>query len=183
MFLIPFVCLISQRSEDYILSLVIARKYNGKNKMFKNTYIWLPNYIKQCLRQKSAFAQENPVHIMFCLADHFEPKWGGPGKSTEEKRLDVWVEKYSQLALRHKDSDGMHPRHTFFYPQEEYEKGHLEKLAGFCQKGFGEIEVHLHHDNDTAEGLRHKIEDYKDKLSSHNLLSKDGDGNANYQHN
>jgi hypothetical protein len=148
--------------------------------MLNNTHIWLSSYIKQCLKQKNGSVQIDPTHIMFCMADHFEPKWGRPDKSTEEKRINAWTEKYPQLVSRYKDSDDMHPRHTFFYPQEEYEHEHFEKLALLCQKGFGEIEVHLHHDNDTAEGLRNKIEGYKEKLLSHGLLSKDREGNIRY---
>ncbi len=63
------------------------------------------------------------------------------------------MDRYPVVAGRHKDSDGLHPRHAFFYPEEEYEKAHLEKLSSLCRRGFGEIEIHLHHDNDTAETL------------------------------
>ena len=40
------------------------------------------------------------------------------------------------------DSDGRPPRHTFFYPIDQYDSTHVDALAGLCRGGFGEIEVH-----------------------------------------
>jgi len=148
--------------------------------MLKNIHIWLPGYIKSNLLMKRPSKQDYPVHIMFSLVDHFEPKRGNVGRELEEKRVDTWIEKYEQLATRHRDADNLHPRHSIFYPQEEYETGHLEKLTALCEKGFGEVEIHLHHDNDTAEKLRHKIRVYKEKLIRHNLLSRDEKGEVRY---
>jgi hypothetical protein len=72
-----------------------------------------------------------------------------------------------------RDSDGRPPRHTFFYPAEEYEQQHLDALAGLCRAGFGEVEIHLHHDNDTADGLRRKLLEFKEVLAErHGLLSR-----------
>ncbi len=147
--------------------------------MHKNTHIWLPSYIGSRLRRTSGRVQK-PVHVIFCLVDHFEPKWNKPSLDIERRRIDAWVEKYPKLALRHRDSDGQSPCHTFFYPEEEYEKEHIDNLSSLCRWGFGEIEIHLHHDNDTAEGLRQKIEGFKKKLLRHNLLSRDEFGNVRY---
>ena len=58
---------------------------------------------------------------------------------------------------RFRDSDGRPPRHTFFYPPEEYEPQYLDALTELCQAGFGEVEVHIHHRHDTAESLRDKL--------------------------
>lgn len=146
--------------------------------MFKNTHIWLPSYIKQRLAPRQI--RPKPVHIMFCFADHFEPRWENPSYETEVKRVDFWIKNYPELARKFKDSDGKHPQHTFFYPQEEYRPEHLEKLAKLCKEGFGEVEIHLHHDNDTPEGLRDKIQSFKIKLENHGLLSKDKDGKTRY---
>jgi hypothetical protein len=53
-----------------------------------------------------------------------------------------------------RNSDGRTPCHTFFSPTEEYDPEHLDALAELCRAGFGEVELHLHHDNDTTENLR-----------------------------
>ena len=71
------------------------------------------------------------------------------------------------------DSDGRAPRHSFFYPLEEYEAEFLDALAELCRQGFGEVEVHLHHDNDTADNLRRALLDYKHLLAEqHGLLAR-----------
>jgi hypothetical protein len=49
-----------------------------------------------------------------------------------------------------------------------------------CKEGFAEVEIHLHHDNDTAEGLTRKIEEFKQKLLGHGLLSRAEDGAVRY---
>lgn len=47
-------------------------------------------------------------------------------------------------------------------------------LADLERRGYGEVEVHLHHDRDTSEGFRQKIEWFRDTLHhSHGLLRTD----------
>ena len=73
-----------------------------------------------------------------------------------------------------RDSDGRTPRHTFFYPIEEYDPAHLDALAELCRHGFGEVELHLHHDNDTAENLRATLLDAQEIFARrHGLLAHD----------
>ena len=45
----------------------------------------------------------------------------------------------------------------FFFPIEEYEPEYLDALAELCRAGFGEVEIHLHHDHDTPGTLRAKL--------------------------
>jgi hypothetical protein len=68
-----------------------------------------------------------------------------------------WCSGYRELAGRHRDADGRAPQHTFFYPEEEYTPEHLDALQSLCADGFGEIEVHLHHDNDNEANFRSTI--------------------------
>jgi hypothetical protein len=50
-----------------------------------------------------------------------------------------------------------------------------------CRAGFGEVEVHLHHDNDTAAGLRATLLGYKELLAErHGLLARHRDGSVQY---
>jgi hypothetical protein len=84
------------------------------------------------------------------------------------------VEKYPQLFSKFHDADGRPPQHTFFYPIEQYNRGHVEALASLCRDGFGEVEIHLHHDNDSAENLRRTLLHCTSVLSErHGLLSRD----------
>lgn len=116
--------------------------------------IWWRDYLRHLRERRSMAAPAGPVHVLFCFVDHFEPRWGGADYGTEVDRVRRWVETYPVLCEGHRDADGRPPRHSFFYPSEEYRPEHLERLAALCQAGYGEIEVHLHHDDDTEEGLR-----------------------------
>jgi hypothetical protein len=120
----------------------------------KHMHIWLGSY----WRQKKPLVKDQPIHVMFQFVDHYEPGWKRPDYATEVKRVAQWSERYPAMARKHVDADGVHPQHTFFYPEEEYRKEHLDAIEKMCRDGFGEIEVHLHHDNDTEAGLREKIE-------------------------
>jgi hypothetical protein len=136
----------------------------------RNMQIWLGSY----LRRKRPRANPAPVHVMFCFVDHFEPAWGKVDLDTERRRVDRWCRDYRALAARHVDADGCHPQHTFFYPEEEYREEHLNKIAALCAEGFGEIEIHLHHDNDTQENFKATISRFNELLHErHGALSRD----------
>jgi hypothetical protein len=88
-------------------------------------------------------------------------------------RVQAWVRDYPRLLGGFRDSDGRPPRHTFFYPIEEYDWQEMEAIAGLCREGYGELEVHLHHDNDTAANLRRTLLEYKTMLAErHGMLSR-----------
>src|ERR1043165_9639125 len=133
---------------------------------------WLPTYLRERRRyQVPSLDQE--IDLILCIADHFEPKAGNASIELGRQRVAAWVEQYPKQFGKFTDSDGRTPRHTFFYPAEEYEKEYLDALASLCRQGFGEVEIHLHHDNDTAEGLREKLLRFKNTLATdHGLLCK-----------
>jgi hypothetical protein len=136
---------------------------------------WLGSYLAQASRRRPPRRGE-PVHLLFCLADHYEPKGSGAPPALAWSRVERWRRDYPVLFGGFRDSDGRPPRHTFFYPAEEYEPAYLDALAELCRAGFGEVEVHLHHDRDTAAGLRHKLLAFKEVLASrHGLLARDRD--------
>ncbi|MFC1831684.1 hypothetical protein ACFL0S_06650 [Thermodesulfobacteriota bacterium] len=66
---------------------------------------------------------------------------------------------------KHRDSIGNTPRHCFIYLEEGYRKELLNQITELCHNGYGETEVHLHHDNDTPENLRRTLADFKNKLA------------------
>lgn len=148
--------------------------------MFKrNLYIWLPNYLMQ-KKKRLPFASASQIHIIFAIADHFEPKWNHVTERQEQGRVFTWVNNYPLMALHHRDSDGRCPQHTWFYPYDEFSDWQIEKLSELCYSGYGEIELHLHHDNDTAESLFAKIEDAKRLFSSYSALACKRDDNGIY---
>ena len=136
----------------------------------RNMEIWLPDYI----RSRKAAPARSPVHVMFCFVDHFEPMWQGADLATQRARVDRWCRDYRSLAERHRDADGRPPQHSFFYPEEEYLQEHLDKIAALCADGFGEIEIHLHHDDDTQENFLASMSRFRDLLHErHGALPRD----------
>lgn len=127
--------------------------------------IWIVGYLStKRKRDRDAQSVDGPTHIMFCLADHYEPMWKQPSRDTENERVDRWLEELPRTLAGHVDADGESPRHSFFYPEEEYRPEHLAKLEKLCGMGLGELEVHLHHENDTSENLRQLLQGFVTKL-------------------
>jgi hypothetical protein len=123
----------------------------------RNMQLWLGAWLRRTPRPRPA----GPTHVMFCFVDHFEPMHGGVDLERQRARVDRWCSGYRSLAAGHRDADGRPPQHCFFYPEEEYLAEHLEKLAALCAEGYGEIEVHLHHDNDNEANFREAIGRFK----------------------
>jgi hypothetical protein len=121
-----------------------------------------------------------PVHLIFALADHFEPSFNpnGTGKSYSRleqcRRLKRWCREYPNALARWRDVDGWPLRHTYFYPAEQYDNDQIKLLAEHCHEGWGEIEIHLHHGidhPDTSENTRRRIMEFRDALASEGCLS------------
>lgn len=147
----------------------------------KNLHIWLAQYLARRISPFASNGADRPVHVMFCVADHFEPAWRGAGCAEQQARVLRWKDEYPKIAGKYRDSAGRPPRHTFFYPAEEYKREHLDALSALVEKGMGEVEVHLHHDRDTEQGLREKLLEFKDILSGrHGMLSRDSNGHVRY---
>lgn len=147
----------------------------------KNLGYWITSYLQQKILRIAQKKPKGQVHVMFCFADHHEPRHGGVDKKREFQRIAYWKENYPLLANQYLDSDGFHPRHSFFFPEEEYREEHIESIASLCERGFGEVEVHLHHDDDTADGFKEKITSFCKILhQEHGFLGKDSQDNVRY---
>lgn len=120
-------------------------------------------------------------HVYFCFADHYEPYGGGAGRGQAHERVRRWMERYPALAEKHRDSFGNAPKHTFFYPAEEYDAELLDQLARLRERALGDVEVHLHHDNDTAHNFREVISGFARTLHErHGFLRRDEQGRVTY---
>jgi len=108
-------------------------------------YIFLPDYVRSVFRP--APVVQAPTHIFFLLADHFEP----PLSNVE--RTQQWADRYRAMALRHHDSTGRPPQHTWFYPGEQFNVGLLSILRELVADGLGEVEFHYHHEDKSAATL------------------------------
>ena len=114
------------------------------------------------------------VHLLLCVADHYEPYWGDAPAEVAGARVARWVSDYPRLFGGFRDSDGRPPRHSFFYPIDQYDPAHVDALAGLRRAGFGEVEVHLHHHDDTSENLRATLLGHKRRMAEeHGIGSVD----------
>src|SRR5207249_4135744 len=135
----------------------------------KHLSVWIWDYWRQQLRPKHVPTAGQRTHILFCFVDHFEPL-AGPSKAAERERLRAWLVEYPKLARQHRDSHGRPPQHTWFYPGETYDEECLGALRELAQSGYGEIELHLHHGNDTGDTLRAKIRKALTDFAKHGAL-------------
>ena len=71
------------------------------------------------------------------------------------------------------------PRHASL-SGEQYRPDYLDGLGRLAQAGLGEVELHLHHDNDDADNLRRDIDRYLRSYAEHGHLSRDADGRLRY---
>ncbi len=115
--------------------------------MFKAIDKWFPGYLRSLLSRPRGVTGTR--HLIFCVCDHFEPYRDGVDADTARRTVRDWLSAYPSSVDSFRDADGRPPRHTFFYPQEEYDPAILDDLATFCRTGYGEVEIHLHHRHDT----------------------------------
>lgn len=133
---------------------------------------WIGSFLKQDWR--APVPAGTTRHLMFCFVDHYEPGWASPTYETECARVARWRQDYPKLCEGLRDADGRQPVHSFFYPEEEYRREHLDALVELCRMGLGEIEIHLHHDDDTDAGLREKLRRFtKILIDEHDALPRD----------
>jgi hypothetical protein len=125
----------------------------------------------KCFRPKP----KHNIHIMLAFVDHFEPGNRNANPDLQRERVHSWVKRYPELASKHQDSDGIPPQHTFFFPPHYHIHDHLKKIVGLCSRGFGEVEMHLHHDRmepwpDDAVSLKKKILDCIESFSRYGVF-------------
>lgn len=147
----------------------------------RNMHLWILSYINNKFSQLGSKSNPNEKHIYLCVADHFEPFWRNTDRELAIKRVRKWSDNYYNLAKKYTDSNGNHPVHTFFYPEEEYDEEIMSLIKGICNQGVGDVEIHLHHDNDTKENLTKTLNDFKKILyEKHGLLRKNDNGEIIY---
>ena len=117
-----------------------------------------------------------PSHLVFVVANHFEPGLGRPAL----ERLEKWCKLARATGDAIRDHDGTPFRHTNFFPAEQYERPLLEMLSDLQSDGYGEVEIHLHHGvdrPDTAENTRRQLATFRDVLAEeHRCLSREFPG-------
>ena len=140
---------------------------------------WIPNYAWQRMVRRQR--PPKPFHLVLALADHFEPYIYPPNprcflsRSEQLKRVRDWCREYPIVFRSFRDSCGIPFRHTYFYPAEHCDPEIIGILAEHCNRGWGEIEIHLHHGlngPDTPENTRDELLHFRDFLASNGCLSR-----------
>jgi hypothetical protein len=156
---------------------------------FRYALPWLVRYpISRAAAMLAGGEGSGEKHIIFTIADHFEPSWKASGfhdPETQLKRLEEWHRLARRTGEATLDSDGTKFRHTNFYPAEQYDPRQLEIMAEMQSEGLGEVEIHLHHGvdkPDTSDNLRRQLIEFRDTLASeHKCLSRmHGEGQPMY---
>jgi hypothetical protein len=136
---------------------------------------WRASELARRLTEKGA-----PQHLIFVIANHFEPGWDARGiildLPTQQARLEDWCKQAEAIGQAVRDHDGTSFRHTNFYPAEQYHRPLLERMAELQAAGLGEVEIHLHHGveaPDTADNTRRVLTEFRDALAEeHKCLSR-----------
>jgi hypothetical protein len=140
--------------------------------MLRGMNLWLPGYLASLRRRPRHTGGTR--HLMVALCDHYEPYRDGVDDATARAHVARWTTAYPAMADSFRDADGGMPRHTFFYPEEEYDPTCLDALGDLMRQGCGEVEIHLHHRHDTPDGLREKLTRFRDLLhEQHGMLGSE----------
>lgn len=136
--------------------------------------LWVPAYVSPLNTPPPVFLDRKPTEVFIAICDHYEPEWGNPTRADALARVSRWTEEYPRRFESFRDVDGRPPQHTFFFPQDQYRPEYIDPLADMCRAGFGEFDIHLHHHDDTPEGLEEKLSIFRDVLyHRHGMLRRD----------
>jgi len=142
---------------------------------------WLPGWWESRRRHAAhRFDATRPVTVHLMFADHYEPYWARPSDAVAASRVAAWVDAWPRIAEAHPDDDGRPAQWSFFYPQEEYQPALLESLAGLVRRGLGDVEVHIHHDDDTADAFVAKMSQFVAALRNEHGLLHDWQGRPGF---
>lgn len=136
----------------------------------KEANLWLPAYLRDSVQRRM---RPRARRLWVAITDHYEPLVTGKvGLEQARARVGAWQDRWPTIALGAPlDATGRPPCFTFFYPQEEYHPDLLARLAELSRSGLTDVEVHIHHADDTAATLRSKLSTFCDRLENdHGLL-------------
>jgi hypothetical protein len=96
----------------------------------------------------------------------------GASLQTGLRRVAQWRDRWPRISDdAPRDAAGQPPQYSFFYPQEEYDREVVHNIAEMVRLGVGDVEVHLHHENESADSFRQKVTEFCRRLTDdHGLL-------------
>ena len=122
---------------------------------------WIPHYLQRLLTQKKV--KNQTIDIMFLFVDHFE-------LNGHEDRLNAWTIDYPDMAKKHRDSDGQPPKHSFFYALDLMHEHELAAMKPVIDAGYGEFELHWHHDHETEKSFIEKLDNAMDTFHKYDYM-------------
>ena len=144
-------------------------------KLPRHGEMWLMPYLKDRFRHITR--AKKPKRAWFAITDHYEPLGMGASVETALTRVGRWRDRWPRIADdAPRDATGQRPQYSFFYPQEEYRRDLLDGIADIVRLGVGDVEVHLHHNNEQRESFIHKVTEYCLRLTNDHGLLRQQDG-------
>ncbi len=139
----------------------------------RNMQYWIRSYAVP-KEHKPTIHPDDTINVFIAICDHWEPECYGASQEKANHRVTRWREEYPQLFEQFRDVNGRPPQYTFFFPQDEYRPEYLDGIKPVCEAGFGDVDVHLHHHDDSPDQLREKLDSFRETLyHRHGLLRKD----------
>jgi hypothetical protein len=143
--------------------------------MARRLDLWLPGYALGApgrLRARRA-RRDRVTHVFFLVCDHYEPRHKATREGQAVERVATWQREYPLFQQRCRERFGHAPLHTWFYPPHHGPE-HLPRLAEMAHAGGGEVELHYHHRNDTAETLTRDLKTTLANYRRQGLLLESG---------
>lgn len=143
--------------------------------MIKAADKWLPGYVTW----EYSHPRVAPTDLMIAVCDHFEP-FHATDKAGALKRMDVWLDQLPAVQKGQADHDGQLPKHTFFYPIEQYDADVVGALEALATQTGNEVEVHLHHEGESRAELEALLAQGISDFSRHGFLTSDSSGQKRF---
>lgn len=139
----------------------------------RHAQVWLPGYLFGEWRGIPRPA-DGEGRLWVAMCDHYEPL--GAARGDMQVAMEIvgrWRRVWPEISSRHSDDKGRAAAYTFFYPAEEYQESLVAPLAEIAHSGCGDVEVHLHHDNDTGISFLATMGSFLEVLeTAHGLLRR-----------
>lgn len=135
--------------------------------------VWIRGYLFPAI-SVPVVQEHDEMHVFIAICDHWEPACYGASHEKALHRVSRWRTEYPQAFEQFRDCNDRPPQYSFFFPQDEYRPEYLDGIRPLIDSGFGDVEIHLHHHDDTPSGLQDKLESFRETLyHRHGLLRKD----------